>query len=259
MDGEFGTVGVGDGSDFGGRYGDLVVCTATMLIESGIGFMSVGTPTFADKVDISGGWISCVTSNSSGDNVFLQGAPIILQEGGGEMECRFQIHTPTTSAVFVGYCQTLSSTTPVLPATFSTTTMTYTGTGAMMGLLADSNATTNDFRALMGTGGAAADGSGNGIRANATMTADKNFVARIRWFQDGGGECWLADPGHTDRAGVEILRLVKRWPGTEQGRSAPVSLTSVMFPILALETRSAATKALYVDYFRYRSFRNWAP
>lgn len=260
MSGSFGIVGEWDGSDFGGKYGDLVVSTATMNIESGVGFVSVGTPSFADVVDEPDGIIACLTGTSSGDNVCLIGAPMIPQNGGGVMEARFKNVANTSSANFFGYMSTLSSATPVLPATGSTATITYTGTGIMAGFMRDTGLTTDDWRAIYGSGGAGVAGSGTtGTRANATMTGDKWVIARVEMQPDGGVYCWLGDVGHLDKNGLPSMRLVKRFLGTEQGRTAPITLSTVCFPVLMLETRTTAAKTIEVDYFKYRSFRNWAP
>ncbi len=259
MSGSFGIVGEWDGSDFGGKYGDLVVCTGTMLVESGVGFVSVGTPTISDVVDEPDGLIALNTGASSGDNCFLLGAPVIAQNGGAVLEARFKPVASTNCAVSIGYMQTLVTATPVLPATFSTVTMTYTGTGAMVGLLKDTAATTDDYRAFMGTGGAGVAGSGTtGIRANATMTGDKWITARVVLQPDGGAEVWMSDVGHVDRAGMPVLRLIKRFIGTENHGASPISVSAVLHPFLAIETRTTASKTLEVDYFKYRSFRNWA-
>ncbi len=245
------------GSDFAGKYADVTWGTGTVLID-GLGFVSVNEGSFGDSTTLSGGVIDITTDTGDDDNACFVGMAGIPQEGGLTVEARWQI-TNLDCAVYLGFTQTLSMSAPVMPAEFATATMTYNGTGAMVGFNYDVDGTTDDYRALMGTGGAGVNGSSTtGIRANVTTTVSKWVTGKVNLFSDGGGECWLSDVGHQDKAGMPILRLIKRWPGTEQGRSAAISTTAVYFPFLMIENRSGNARHLYVDYFRGRSFRNHA-
>jgi hypothetical protein len=142
--------------------------------------------------------------------------------------------------------------TPVMPAEFATATMTHNGTGGMIGLNYDVDGTTDDFRAVMGDGGAAISDSGNGTRANATLTADRWFEAQVILNEDGSGECWLGDSGHSDSGYINKLRLIKRF-----STGTLLTTTDLFYACLMIENRSAAARTLEVDLFEGNAGRDW--
>lgn len=241
------------GGDFTGKY-DSVVWGAAALVSGdlapGVGFVSVNEGSFASTVDEPGGILAITTDTGDNDNAVLFAGPFKAADGYIELEARFK-YSNVDCAVFVGFTETLDGTTPVMPAEFATATMTYNGTGGMVGFNYDVDGTTDDFRAVMGDGGAAVSGSGNGVRANATLTADRWIIARVVLYEDTSAECWLGEVGHANSANVPTLRLIKKF-------DAGLTATDLVFACLMIENRSANARVLEVDYFEGEAGRDWA-
>lgn len=241
------------GSDFTGIY-NSVAWGATNLVSGdtwgeGIGFASVNEGSFASTIDEPNGVLAITTDTGDNDNAVLIGARCQPSLGPCWAEARFK-YSNVDCAVFFGFTETLALDTPVMPAEFATATMTYNGTGGMLGFNYDVDGTTDDFRAVMGDGGAAVASSENGTRANATLTADRWFIARVELDPDGSGACYLADVGHVDGASVPQMRLIKRF-------TAGLTNTDLFYPVLMIENRSANARVLEVDYFYGASGRDW--
>lgn len=239
--------------DFLGRYNDIVWGTGTLVapLSPVLGFTSVNEGSFASTVDEPGGILAITTDTGDDDNAALFSGPFKPADGTLTFEARFK-YSNVDLAIFVGFTQTLDGATPVMPAEFATTTMTYNGTGGMVGFNYDVDGTTDDFRAVMGSGGAAVAGSGNGTRANATLTADAWFEARVVIYPDGAAECWLGHQGDVDSQSHPRLKLVKRF------EAGGISATAVYFPTLMVENRSGNARVLEVDYMRGWANRDWA-
>ena len=243
------------GSDFTGIY-DSVVWGATNLVSGdtwggGIGFASVNEGSFASTIDEPNGILAITTDTADNDNAVLIGGRCRPSLGPAWLEARFKYSNLDTS-VFVGFSETMALDTPVMPAEFATVTMTYNGTGGMVGLQYDVDGTTDDFRALMGDGGAGvATSSTTGFRANAAVTADKWLIARVELFPDGSGACYLADTGHVDGNSRPIMRLIKRF-------TAGLTASDLFYPVLMVENRSGNARVLEVDYFKGAGTRSWA-
>jgi len=244
------------GSDFTGIY-DSYVWGATNLaanFDGGLGFTSVNEGTFASTVDESGGVLAITTDIGDDDNAALIAGKFAPRDGKIVMQARFKVANVTTSAIFVGFSETMSLTTPVMPAEFAAATMTYNGTGGMVGFSFDADGTTDDFRAVMGDGGAAISDSGAGTRANATITNDRWYEAKIVLNEDGSAECWLGDNGHVQGDGSQRLRLVKRF-----STGTLLTATDLFYAVLMVENRSAAANVFEVDYFCGEAGRDWRP
>src|SRR3989304_155942 len=138
------------GHDFTGGNG-----TAAALDAAGIQAFGVGPETYGSTVDESGGILALGTGASDNDNAVLRAGPFAPRDGKMVVRGRFKHDALTTIATWVGFTETLDATTPVMPSEFATSTMTYNGTGGMIGFHYDTAGTTDDFRAVMGDGGAA--------------------------------------------------------------------------------------------------------
>lgn len=239
------------GSDFTGIYNDVAWGTGTLVapLPGGIGFTSVNEGSFASTVDEEGGILAITTDTGDNDNAALIAGPFKAANGPVWMEARYK-YSNTDCAVFAGFAETMALDTPVMPAEFATATMTYNGTGGMVGVQYDVDGTTGDFRAVMGDGGAAKLDSGNGIRSNSTLTADRWFITRVVLNTDGSGEVWHADAGHANADGVPTLRLIKKF-------GAGLTPTDKVYAVLMIENRSAAARILEVDYFWGEGARDW--
>src|SRR3990172_6852856 len=187
------------GSDFTGLYDSIVWGAANLVapLDDGIGFTSVNEGTFATTVDESCGVLAITSDTGDNDNAALVAGKFAPRDGKVVMRSRFK-YSNVDCAIFVGFTETLALDTPVMPAEFATATMTYNGTGGILGLQYDVDGTTDDFRSVMGDGGAAISDSAQGTRANATLTADRWFEAQVVLNEDGSGECWLGDSGHAN-------------------------------------------------------------
>jgi hypothetical protein len=241
------------GSDFTGIYNDVAWGTGTLVapLPGGLGFTSVNEGSFASTVDESGGILAITTDTADNDNAAIIAGKFAPRDGVMWMETRFKYSNVDTS-IFVGFSETMALDTPVMPAEFATATMTYNGTGGMIGLQYDVDGTTDDFRALMGDGGAAISDSGSGTRANATVTADQWFTARVVLYPDGSGECFLGDAGHSNSNSMNKLRLIKRFTA-----GTLLTTTDLFYAVLMAENRSGNARVLEVDYFEGEGGRDW--
>ena len=238
-------------NDFTGIYNDVVWGTGTLVSAAfaPFGFTSDDEGSFASTVDEPGGILAITTDVGDDDSAVLFAGPFFARDGGMRMGARFK-YSNTDCAVFVGFAETISLTAPVMPAEFATATMTY-NPGNMVGFNYDVDGTTDDFRAVMGDGSAAISDSGNGTRANATLTADRWFEAEVIVNTDGTAECWLSDVGHVDPEGFPTLRLIKRF-----STGTLLNTTDPLYPILMIENRSANARVLEVDYMWFEANRD---
>lgn len=236
------------GSDFLGIY-DSVVWGATNLVSGSslggdIGFCSVNEGTFASTVDEEGGILAITSDTGDDDNAVLLAGKFAPRNGLMIVEARFKYDSAALSSIFFGFTETMALGTPVMPAEFATATMTYNGTGGMVGFQYDGDGTTDDFRAVYGDGAAARSDSSNGIRASATITADQWFEARVIVNPNGTAECWFGDASDIDSNNMPGLRLVKRFDA-----GTLLTTTDLFYAVLMIENRSAAARILEVDYF----------
>lgn len=242
------------GSDFVGIYDSIVWGAASLVatLDGSVGFTSVNEGSFASTVDETGGVLAITTDTGDNDNAALIAGKFSPRDGKMVMWARFKVNNITTlSSIFVGFAETMALDTPVMPAEFATATMTY-NPGGMIGFNFDIDGTTDDFRAVMGDGSAAISDSANGIRANATLTADAWYEAAVVLNEDGSGECWLGDPGHINSDSMEKMRLIKHFrTGTL------LTPTDLFFAVLMAENRTGGAFVMEVDYFFGEAGRDW--
>lgn len=234
------------GSDFTAGHGTAAAIDATGIQVYGVGTEVYGIGTTPNGV------LAMATGGSDDDNVVLRSGQFRPIDGMMKVSARFN-YSNVDCAIFIGFSKTLDTTTPVMPAEFATATMTYNGTAGLVGLQYDVDGTTDDFRAVMGDGGAAKSDSSNGIRANATVTAALWFEAEVIVFPDGSAECWLGDSGHANKSKETQLRLIKKFTS-----GTLLTPTDQFFSVLMIENRSGNTRTLNVDYFYTRAGRSWA-
>jgi len=249
--GSFGKVRVWD--DFLGPDNDLTWGTGTIKVGN-FGFVSVNEGTLEWTVDEPGGILAITTDTGDNDNACLMAGTFKPQDGGVTMEARFKCDSITTSSIFFGITETLALDTPVMPAEFATATMTYNGTGGMIGFNYDIDATTNDFRACAGDGGAATgatragDTVTNGIAAGDALVVDEWVVARVEVHPDGNAHLWLGHKGGL----AGDMQLVAEYT------TAPINPADVFYGVLMVENRNASANVLEVDYMEVCGFRDWA-
>ena len=237
-------------NDFTDLITGVTVGASGNVLGGGIGLIGVNEGSIASTVDETGGIHAITTDTADNDNHALVAGVFSPADGTLSVEARFK-YSNVDCAIFFGFAETMAYDTPVMPAEFATATMTYNGTGGMIGIQYDVDGTTDDFRAVMGNGGAAISDSSNGIRANATLTADQWFEAQVNLFPDGSGEVWFGHAGDATNS-VPELRLVKRFD-----TSTLLTPTDVYHAVLMIENRSGNARVLEVDYMRGWAGRDW--
>lgn len=234
------------GSDFTGVY-DSVAWGATSLVapfDGGLGFASVGEGSFASTLTLADGVLAITTNTADNDNAFLLGCPMKPSNGEGWIEARFRTNSATIGAIYMGYSSVLNITTPVMPAEFSTATMTYVASGTQAGIGIDTNGTVDDFRAVFANAGTVVStADANGTRANDALVANEWMIARVEVRPNGSA---VVKFGHN----TDQLKVVKEIP-------SGLTTTSVLFPCLGFENRTAAARVFSVDYFRGSHDRDW--
>jgi len=238
------------GSHFIAPDNDLTWGTGTFHAD-GVGVVSVNEGSVEWTIDEPGGVIAFTTDTGDDDNVALFMGTFQPSVGGCWMEARFKFNSATLGGVFAGFTETLALGTPVMPAEFATATMSYNGSGGMAGVSFDTDATTNDLRALAADAGAAAgstvagDTVTNGIRANQTIAADEWYIVRVELGAGGHPRIYV---GHDNR-GMELI--------AEYTSTAPITNTDQFYAVLMFENRSAAARVFEVDYFYAEGSVDW--
>lgn len=229
--------------DFLGTQEDVTWATTSVDLGEGWGMVSVNEGTIQDVTDDEGGIRQFLTDIGDDDNVALFSGPYRAANGPISCEFRFKIADDVTvGAVFAGFSETLAKATPVMPAEFATVTMTYNGTGGMLGALWDPDGTTDIWRALSGDGGAVSGSAAfgaNGTAGDNAMVNDEWDIVRVVLHPDGWGEVW-----HDD----ELIA---------QGATG-LTPTDRYYAVLMCENRSAAAEEFEVDYCEARGVRDWA-
>lgn len=245
------------GSDFTGIFdghgpGDSgVIAAGGENLEGGIGLIAVNEGSYASTIDETGGILAITNDTADNDNSFLVAGVFSPAQGVLTMRARFKYNN-VDCQIFVGFSETMNIAAPVIPAEFTTSTMAYNGTGGMVGFQYDVGGTDDDFRALMGDGGAAVSDSSNGIRVNATVTADQWFEAEVILNPDGVAECWFGDASDITSGNEIKLKLVKRF-----STGTLVTDTDVFFAVLGIQNSSGNGRILEVDYFEGTAGRDW--
>lgn len=216
-----------------------------------VGYCSVNEGTIGYTVDEANGVLAITTDVGDDDNAALYTGVAIPNVNGTLIhESRSKFDSATLSSLFVGFSETLSIATPVMPIEFATTTMTYNGTGQILGALLDIDATTDDFRATAGDAAVVVGTNAStraalvsaGIRATETITADEWYIVRVELSQDGVGEVWV---GHKNR-GLDLILRVTALP-----------VVNALYFLSMFENRSAAARIWEVDYIYSKFARDW--
>jgi len=212
----------------------------------GVMYGCVNEGSFSQTTDEPGGVLACITDTASSDNCALYVGPFKPSDGGVVMETRFKVLDITTCAIFAGFSETLDTTTPVCPLEFATATMTYNGTGGIVGLQYDSAATDSDWRAGAGdTGVVATYADANGTRAHNPPVNDNWDVVRVEIDPSGTGHVYLADKG--TGTGLRLIKTIK----------SAVTASDLQTACLVIENRSAAASTMEVDYFYAKGYVDW--
>ena len=233
--------------DFLNTFEDVTWAATSVDLGEGWFMVSVNQGTLNDVTDEPGGVQQFLTAASDDDNVALLSGLYRPADGELNFEARFKVADDIlNTAIYAGFTETLALGTPVMPAEFVTTTMTYRGTGGMTGFNWDSDATDNDFRALMGDGGAAVAGSGDGTRLNkGAWVVNEYAVLQVALGPSGSSICRA---GITDNNELSIVDTF----------TEGLTNTDLVYDILMCETRTGAALEFEVDYVYASGGRNWA-
>ena len=221
--------------DFLGLGTDNAAWDETGLGSIGnIAFTSVNEGSFAHTVDEPGGILAVTTDTADDDNWAGYVGVFKPSDGGCVMEARFKVADITTAAVYCGFTETLSATAPVMPAEYATATLTCNGSGSMVGMLSDPDATTDLWRAVAGDGGV----EETVYSAAAGPTNDYWDVVRVEIGPDGKGTCILNG------------KVIHEF-------TSFLTTTDIQHAVLLVENRSGAANTLEIDYFFAKGYRDW--
>ena len=231
-------------NDFTALASDVTLVAGVNDLPGGNGWAAISENegTVAEIVDESGGVIQFTTDTADNDNVVLIAGKFDPSKGPVSFEARFKCPTVVTrQAVYAGLTETMALGTPVMPAEFATATMTYNGSGGMLGMVWDPAASANAWKAVCGYGGAVSNSGNygaNGTNATDAMVADEYDIVRVVLHPGGGGEVW-----HDE----------------ELVASGATGLTTsdLFYAVLMMENRTSANEELQVDYVAAKGIRDW--
>ena len=214
-------------------------------------------------VDEGGGVASFSGAAGAADGVAITTSPFIPSaQAPAILEVRCKVSAATDYRFFCGFQQTVSLSETVNPYTLSGTTLTANAAGEVVGFYYDTQATTDDFRFMAGAnssastsaaldyalGGATTLGS-LGVRCNATLTADRWFIARLEMDPDGTVRGYFGDETMAKTTGLTHIATL---------RSGELTTTVAYFPIVQLLEQSTGDPTHEVDYFQFDANRDWA-
>ena len=211
--------------------------------------VSVQEGTIQKVLDEPGGVIQFLTDTADNDNVALISGPYRPADGGVVMEAYFKVADDMlNTALFLGFSETLDGSTPVMPAEFATESMTYNGSGGMVGFNYDSDASDNDFRALAGDGGGvSSNADANGTRANQGIASDEYYRVRVELDPDGTARMWMSHDGEGKDGMFLVKEIVKA-----------VTPGDVFFAVVMCENRTGAALEFEVDLVYAEGHRDWS-
>lgn len=234
----------------GTRYNDITIIAVS------------GDVAMTHTVDEGGGVAGFSGGAGAADGVVITTSPMI-PTGNGTMvvEVRVKVSAATDYRFFCGFQQTVSLSETVNPFTLSGTTLTANAAGEVVGFYYDTGATTDDFRFMAGAnsaastsaaldyalGGATTLGS-LGVRCNATLTADRWFIARVELDADGTARGYFGDETMANVNGLTHIATL---------RAGDLSTTVAYFPIVQLLEESTGDPTHEIDYFKALGNRDW--
>lgn len=248
---------------------DIQVPAATgEWLGGGVGLYGVNQGSLTFTADEDGGVLDITTGTLDDDNECLVAGKFRPEAGGMWMECRFKITDSVATlraAVWAGFAETLSTTTPVMPSERATATTTYNA-GGHLGVMFDSDSTLLEFFAVAGDGsarlanndylGTAGAASGiqltgaAGIPGGTIATADRWYIVRVEIDPNGQGRVYFGDYD----GGASLTKPLKLILQT----TAALGVGDNFHAVLMIENRSAANERLEVDYFIGAGGRDWA-
>lgn len=255
-------------NDFTAGIDSQVPAATGEWLGGGVGLVGVNEGVLIFTADESGGVLDITTDTGDDDNQALLAGTFTPGDGGMWMEARFKITDSvgaTRAAVWCGFAETLSVTTPVMPSERATATTTYNA-GGHLGVMFDSDSTLLEFFAVAGDGSArlagndkngAVSGAGGvqltgaaGIPGGTIATADRYYIVRVEIDPNGLGRVYFGDYD----GGASLTKKLEMVLVT----TVALGLADEFHAVLMIENRSAANERLEVDYFIGEGGRDWA-
>lgn len=233
---------------------ESAVDTVALQGSEGVMYCGVGQTgdLFSATIDEPGGILAVLLDSADNDNIVLRAGPFKPSDGGVVMEARFKISDITTSAMFVGFQETIDATTPVMCAEFATESFAYNSScGGFAGLQFDADGTTDDWRAVAGDNAIAAfDADSDATRAYNAPVNDKFDVIRVEIDPNRAVRMYLSQDSTAQEEGT--LKLVK------SDTSSVMADSCMVYAVVMCETRAADSDlTLEVDYIYARGQRDW--
>lgn len=257
------------GSDFTAGIDSQVPAATGEWLAGGIGLVGVNEGALNSTVDEPGGILDITTDVGDDDNEVLVAGAFKPADGGMWMECRFKIPDSVAAAraaVWIGFVETLSKTTPVMPSERATATTTFNNVGGMLGVMFDSDSTLLEFFGVAGDGQAnlankdylGAVGNANGIQLTGAAgipggtiaTADRFYIVRVEIDPNGLGRVYFGDYD----GGASLTKPLK----LVLENTTALGTGDNFHAIALIENRSAANERLEVDYFVGEAGRDWS-
>lgn len=213
-------------------------------------------------VDEGGGILAISGAAGAGDGLVITTSPMRPDENGTMViEVRCKNSSATDFRFFCGFQETVSLSETVNPYTLSGTTLTANAAGEVAGFYLDTAATTDDFRFMAGANSSASTGAALdyalggattlgslGVRSNATLTADRWFIARVELDPDGTCRGYFGDETMAKVTGLTHIATL---------RTGELSATAVYYPIVQLLASSTGDPTAEIDYFYAAGNRYW--
>lgn len=229
---------------------DTVLLTGATPLGGEVALIGVNEGSIAAVTDEPGGILLITTDTADNDNQFMVAGPFQPDDGGMVMETRFKIPTDiltTTLCVAAGFSETMSLTTPVVPAEYNVATLTVNGTGGMALALFDTDGTVIDWRTVIADAGAVLAGTKcDGSVLGATITADRWYIVKVEVSVDGYAKVYFGDADDADKLVLVAENI------TVLDNDVPY------WAFLAIENRSGNARALEVDYFVAEASVDWS-
>ena len=210
---------------------------------------SVNEGTIEYTVDESGGILALTTDTADNDNVALYVTPMRPADGRMVLEVRVKTDAVTTTAIFAGFSETLAIDTPVMPAEYATATMTYNGTGGIVGAVWDPDATTNVWRSALGDGGAI---SGTSSTVGGVAATSLPVVVSAGVAVNNVWDVIRCEVGNDGSGLVSVNGVIL------EERAAVVTATDLLHPVVMFENRDGSANVVEIDYFAALGGRNWS-
>lgn len=223
-----------------------------VVAYSGLIYGNVNDGSMSSIATEPGGVIRCTSDTADNDNhaVYTE-AKFKPSDGGISMEVRVKLIDITLSALFVGFSETMSKASPVMPLEFASASMAYNGSGGIVGIVWDKDHTTPAWRAGAGDAGVVSgDADANGTTEASVglglspAVNDRWDVIRVEIDVNGDGSVWLAQ----DDGG---FKLIKKIVGA-------VTAGDLFHGVVMTEARTSAAAIIEIDYFNLDANIDWS-